>query len=881
MMTECPQCKSPVAREGQQFCYRCGQDLRAFYNSQGITIKEAGSQPLSPSQDGPVTSLPENEATTPPEPIPAMDPLAITSDALKPSSATEQKATLRILLPTGDLFDREVTRVETQLGKNPRNDIMIADSSVSTTHALIRNEGGTYTVSDLGSRNGTHLNGERILEARTLQHGDVIGLGLSKITFRLAGHSETASFDITDLLREATPQEPPPLTEESLARAVIAEGLVAAGEMERLLGPGLKGRSLYRALIEERAIDEKKLRDSMSRVFQIEVIDLSATQIDEALAARFTSTLAREHRVFPVSIEGDSVVLAVADPTDTAGVEAAKRKIGKTPAIRLATATEIDSQIDRHYGPRLIGVLPSGEKLEHPVAKKEIEIGKAPHNDVVLADQTVSNTHAVILAREGGYGIVDLGSRNGTFVNGERLGDHARTLRHGDAIQLGQTVLTFRNPGETKENVTATLSSETLDEVRRRAAAANLADFAVGAQRTDQVEQVAPKQPEAEPEHSAAKGGPEASAGDAPKEAVESDTEKKKKKKKKKGKDERVRAAYIRAAAQVLAPVLSIAATVALTIYLTRPSNSNKPPIESNSKGKPKLKIGAATAGTPFSGGSFEASGVAEIPGTDGVLFVDDNKSGRVLWMQVDSSGKQKGQIKEIDLGVLVEDPEGITFDGNYFYVCGSQSDPKAGEGNSLVRFVFDPASGALRGSAEKISDLRHFLVDNVPELKGLGDKKGADGGLNIEGIAWDPNPDRARLLLGLRSPVPGDVALIVPIKLRDVRAPFTVDNLQLGGSTIKLLLGGLGIRDIQYDGRLKSFLIIAGAPEHGAKEDFTLWEWNGDPDQSKAESEPRKEATLDRGMKPEGVTHIGPGNGGFIFIVGDADIYLKLDYSE
>jgi hypothetical protein len=316
-------------------------------------------------------------------------------------------------------------------------------------------------------------------------------------------------------------------------------------------------------------------------------------------------------------------------------------------------------------------------------------------------------------------------------------------------------------------------------------------------------------------------------------------------------------------------------------MYLIRPSTPNPPVVETTSKGKAKLKIGASTAGTPLTGGPFEASGVAEVPGTDGVLFVDDNRGGHVLWMQVDSSGKQKGPIREIELGVVIADPEGITFDGNYFYIIGSQSDPKAGEGNALVRFVFDPAAVALRGNAEVITDLRRFLVENVTELKGVGDRKGDDGGVNIEGIAWDPNPVRAGLLLGLRSPVPGESALIVPIKLRDVRAPFTVDNLQLGGSTIKLLLGGLGIRDIQYDGRLKSFLIIAGAPEHGAKEDFTLWEWNGDPDQSKVESQPRKETILDRGMKPEGVTHIGPSNGGFIFIVGDANSSLKLDYSE
>jgi hypothetical protein len=218
------------------------------------------------------------------------------------------------------------------------------------------------------------------------------------------------------------------------------------------------------------------------------------------------------------------------------------------------------------------------------------------------------------------------------------------------------------------------------------------------------------------------------------------------------------------------------------------------------------------SAATPISGGTFEASGVVQVPGTDGVLFVDDNSPTRVYWMQLDQSGRQTGQIKPIDLGVTVADPEGITFDGNYFYVAGSQSDPGAGDQNALVRFLFDPASTSLQGSPQVLTNLRQFLTDNVPELKDLGGVKGDDGGINIEGISWDP--DHARLRLGLRSPVSGGLALVVSIKLRDPVGSFSVDNLQLAepGAVAKIALGGLGIRDIQYDRRLKSFLIIAGA---------------------------------------------------------------------
>ena len=187
------------------------------------------------------------------------------------------------------------------------------------------------------------------------------------------------------------------------------------------------------------------------------------------MAIRFSSRIARDHQVFAFGEADGRLRLAVSDPTDTAAVEKVEKEMGLPVDLHLATWSQIAEQIEAFYGPKLIGVLPTGEKLRYRIDQPEIEIGKASHNNIVIADPTVSNTHAILLARDGGYSIVDLGSRNGTFVNGERLGTHARTLRHGDSVQLGQTVLTFRNSGETTENVTATLSADVLEEIRRRA----------------------------------------------------------------------------------------------------------------------------------------------------------------------------------------------------------------------------------------------------------------------------------------------------------------------------------------------------------------------------------------------------------------------------
>ncbi|HXG95286.1 MAG TPA: DUF3616 domain-containing protein [Blastocatellia bacterium] len=279
--------------------------------------------------------------------------------------------------------------------------------------------------------------------------------------------------------------------------------------------------------------------------------------------------------------------------------------------------------------------------------------------------------------------------------------------------------------------------------------------------------------------------------------------------------------------------------------------------------------------GAQIQGGTFEASGAVFVPGTNGILFIDDGRTSEVLWMQLDVSGNQVGAVKSIPLGVTIEDPEGITFDGSLFYIVGSQSSRKSDDRGGIVRFGFDPKSQTVT-NVEILSGLRAFLVRNVPELRENGDKKGAEGGLNIEGIAWDP--EGKRLLLGLRSPLAGDQALVVPVRLRDPNARFTIENLELDEpNVIKLLLGGAAIRDIQYDSRLKSFLIIAGAPEHHEKVGFSLWQWSG--------SSLGHIMDLARKMKPEGVTHVeirdGDATQEFIFIVGDASVYQRVDYSE
>jgi hypothetical protein len=100
-----------------------------------------------------------------------------------------------------------------------------------------------------------------------------------------------------------------------------------------------------------------------------------------------------------------------------------------------------------------------------PLSGDQVTIGRNDANTLVLHDPTVSQVHAVLERYGTGWCLRDVGSTNGTFLNGDRVRGEIR-LRSGDEIRVGQGSLVFRS--SVVHHVSDTETVEGAPETTRR-----------------------------------------------------------------------------------------------------------------------------------------------------------------------------------------------------------------------------------------------------------------------------------------------------------------------------------------------------------------------------------------------------------------------------
>jgi pSer/pThr/pTyr-binding forkhead associated (FHA) protein len=95
-----------------------------------------------------------------------------------------------------------------------------------------------------------------------------------------------------------------------------------------------------------------------------------------------------------------------------------------------------------HSRPHFVTLSDGEEQIAYIINRQEIFIGRTLNNAFVIANPSVSKRHARVVAENGGYALYDLGSSNGTFINGKRVTE--AQLQDGCEVRFGRAAFVFR-----------------------------------------------------------------------------------------------------------------------------------------------------------------------------------------------------------------------------------------------------------------------------------------------------------------------------------------------------------------------------------------------------------------------------------------------------
>ncbi|MFD3666014.1 FHA domain-containing protein [Streptomyces sp. NPDC058659] len=291
-----------------------------------------------------------------------------------------------ILEIDGDATLMDPSRVY-RIGRDPTSDVVLSDARASWHHALLRAVGGHWDLADEGSTNGTFTNGLRVSGVREVGPGTVVRFG----------HPEDGPRAVLSTAPRARPPAPPP------PEAPAREPSIHEAPPPK---PPTHGPEVHEPEVHEPPAHEPEVHEP----------PVPAPPVPEP---------ARPEPATPVPARPEPAPPEPSAPTPS--VPAAP--LPESPAAEPLRPSSVSY-------PAATGTFRQPTSVR-PLPATSVRIGRAPDNDVVVSDLVVSRRHAELRARpDGTYWIHDLGSHNGTFLNGRRVVDARVTA--DDIVGIGR-----------------------------------------------------------------------------------------------------------------------------------------------------------------------------------------------------------------------------------------------------------------------------------------------------------------------------------------------------------------------------------------------------------------------------------------------------------
>jgi ABC transport system ATP-binding/permease protein len=302
------------------------------------------------------------------------------------------------------------------IGRAEGSDLVIDSPGVSRRHARIIRVKNGYQLEDLGSSNGTYVNGNRLTTFHLLQRGDVIRFGGTVVYEYLPAEAEVTRINTT-----VNPAA-------TMAEQMFGPAATVIGEEDfQAVGEPAKSEMIV------------TIAGDQSFPFPLEKPEMFIGRGEDNDIVINSRIVSRKHARLTKNPHGYEIQIL---PEASNPIFLDGRPLKETRQLQHGDTLRIGSQDPGTMVSMVFNqpVSVSAGEMRHILFEEKtlIQIGRDPSNDVVLDTPTVSRFHAQIEKVGQRYRLTDLNSANGTFVNDSRLKDRDIWLNADDVVRIGR-----------------------------------------------------------------------------------------------------------------------------------------------------------------------------------------------------------------------------------------------------------------------------------------------------------------------------------------------------------------------------------------------------------------------------------------------------------
>ncbi|RMG50972.1 MAG: FHA domain-containing protein, partial [Gammaproteobacteria bacterium] len=357
---------------------------------------------------------------------------------------------LKLTFKAGGPSEVALDKPRITIGRDKSNTVVLDAAGVSGFHAEIQVDDGKAYLVDLGSTNGTFVNGKKIAGKVEIKAWD--SLRFEKVEAEIVDTEKRRPTQVSRAVTDADLKAGGQATQVRPAVSnwkLVGKTGPVAGKTVTVTGKLVVGR--------EDGVDLKIDESTVSRRHAEISLEGGVLKLKDLGSAN--GTFVNGQKVTEATLKsGDEVRFDKVSFGVEGGAGGAARTSVR-PAVD-PNATVIGKAAGTQMLPTAGASLKGADGKSHALSG-EVTVGRVAGNTIVVEDATVSGKHAKLTCAAGTWTVEDLGSTNGTFVNGKKVTSQA--LKGGDKVRFGKVEFSF----EQQDTASGTQAFNAIDDATR------------------------------------------------------------------------------------------------------------------------------------------------------------------------------------------------------------------------------------------------------------------------------------------------------------------------------------------------------------------------------------------------------------------------------